>query len=310
MKAILLTAFLLWSSALYADPMATPSSGVIKRYEDFQSNFVPSRTIDVWLPEDYSYDKKYDVLYMHDGQMLFDNTNTWNNQEWQVDEAAAKLMADGKVRPFIVVGIWNGEKNRYPEYFPEKVYRSLPLLERTLIKIRLMIQSRSLAPIGDFFTGDNYVKFLSNELVPFIDNNFSVNKGPQYRVLAGSSMGALISWYTMFERPDVFGGAIAMSTHWPGMYDVDNPFPQGFEDYIRDNIQRLNGHKVYFDLGDQTLDANYPALQKRIDAIFDASYSEQLWRSDFFPGHKHDEASWSSRIHIPITFMFSNESEK
>lgn len=310
MKKLIFYIVLLMTFAVNADPSAIPSSGVIKRFEDFHSEFISSRTIDVWLPEDYSYDQKYDVLYMHDGNMLFDSSDTWNNQEWKLDEAAAKLMKEGKVKPFIVVGIWNAGKKRYPEYFPEKVYRELSLLDRTIIKTKLAFQSKSFAPIGDFFYGDNYVRFLANEVVPFIEKNFNVHSGPAHRFVGGSSMGGLMSWYALLERPDVFGGAIAMSTHWPGMYDVDNPFPKGFEDYIRKNINKLDGHKVYFDLGDQTLDAVYPPLQKRIDAIFAASYPNDLWKTEFFPGHKHDEVSWASRIHLPLMFMFGNEEQE
>lgn len=280
-----------------------PSSGSVQRISDFYSKHVPTRNIDIWLPEGYSDQTKYDVLYMHDGQMLFDASNTWNNQEWNVDEVATKLMSKESIKPFIVVGIWNSGETRYPEYFPQKVYDNLPWLDKVEVKSKLVAQSKSIAPIGDFFFADAYIQFLADELIPFIEMNFSVNKGQAHRYLAGSSMGGLISWYALMERPDLFAGAACLSTHWPGMYDVDNPIPAGFEAYFKENLSRLQNHKLYFDLGDQTLDALYPPLQKRIDAILQQQYNEVYWQSEFFPGHSHDEVSWASRLHLPLSFL-------
>ena len=76
--------------------------------------------MEVWLPEGYSTNKKYAVLYMHDGQMLYDANTSWNKQSWDVDDVATKLMHEGKVKDFIVVGIWNGGKTRHSDYFPQK----------------------------------------------------------------------------------------------------------------------------------------------------------------------------------------------
>ncbi len=294
-------------SNCFANDLAVANVGQIKRFEAFSSQWVPPRNIDVWLPSTYNSNQQHDVLYMHDGQMLFDSSITWNNQEWKVDEVANKLIESGRTKPFIVVGIWNAGAKRYPEYFPEKVYRGLSTSERWTIKSKLVWQSKSLAPIGDFFYADNYLKFLTKELIPFVESTFNVNKNPNGRYLAGSSMGGLISWYGLLEYPDVFGGAACLSTHWPGMYDSDNPIPAAFARYIEGNLHKLNDHKLYFDLGDQTLDAMYPKFQKEIDAIMRKSYPSNQWRSEFFPGHRHDEASWSSRLHIPLTFLFEKQ---
>ena len=76
------------------------ASGKLLRVEDYPSEYIKPRPVDVWLPEDYSEDKKYNVLYMHDGQMLFDSTTTWNKQEWKVDEWASSLMSEGKTKDF------------------------------------------------------------------------------------------------------------------------------------------------------------------------------------------------------------------
>src|SRR5210317_2369023 len=98
------------------------SSGTLERVENFPTKYITPRSIDVWLPDAYSKDKKYAVLYMHDGQMLFDANTTWNKQEWKVDEVASQLMKQGKTKDFIVVAIHNISKIRWQDYFPAKAW--------------------------------------------------------------------------------------------------------------------------------------------------------------------------------------------
>ena len=91
------------------------TSGKVMRFANFKSKFVDARNIDVWLPKGYSNTKKYAVLYMHDGQMLYDAESSWNKQAWEVDEVAGKLIIEEKTKKFIVVGIWNNGLKRHPE---------------------------------------------------------------------------------------------------------------------------------------------------------------------------------------------------
>src|SRR5210317_1354823 len=98
------------------------SSGTLERVENFPTKYITPRSVDVWLPDAYSKDKKYAVLYMHDGQMLFDASTTWNKQEWKVDEVASKLIKEGKVQDFIVVSPWNIAEIRWQDYFPQKAF--------------------------------------------------------------------------------------------------------------------------------------------------------------------------------------------
>ena len=85
------------------------SPGRVDRFTLAPSGLAAQRNIDVWLPEGYDTTRKYAVIYMNDGQMLFDSTTTWNKQEWGADEVAAKLIAENKIRPCIIVGVWNRE---------------------------------------------------------------------------------------------------------------------------------------------------------------------------------------------------------
>ena len=108
----------------------------------------------VWLPSGYrAHGPKYAVLYMHDGQNLFDKATAGYGMEWQIDETLDRLIRDGKVRPTIVVGIWNTPK-RLQEYVPSKAFEYLPPAYRN--KVRALYGGDPLS--------DGYLKFIVREL--------------------------------------------------------------------------------------------------------------------------------------------------
>lgn len=278
------------------------SSGTLQYIADFPSKFVAARAIEIWLPDGYSPAKKYAVLYMHDGQMLFDASICWNKQAWEVDETASKLQAEKKTRDFIVVGINNSAK-RHPEYFPQKAYESLNLAQQQFVTQALKEKGR----ITDVFTplADAYLQFIVSELKPYIDSHYAVDPKPEATCIAGSSMGGLISMYAICEYPEVFGGAACLSTHWPGIFAVDgNPVPDAFMTYMRNHLPNPSTHKIYFDYGDQTLDALYPPLQQKIDEVMqEKGFDSSNWSTQFFPGKDHSEQSWKERLAIPLQFL-------
>ena len=104
------------------------SDGRLEHIESFQSEYVSARNIDIWLPDDYSPDKKYAVIYMNDGQTLFDPSMSWLEKEWKVDELMGKLSSEKLIRDTIVVGIWNSGLERTDDYFPQKAYENLSCL--------------------------------------------------------------------------------------------------------------------------------------------------------------------------------------
>ncbi len=281
------------------------AAGSIKRIENFASHYVNARNIDVWLPEDYNDNKKYAVLYMQDGQGLYDADITWNHQSWEVDDVITKLVREHKIKDVIVVGIWNGQSLRHSEYFPQKPFENLTTIEKDSINAQLQRASRSKGAFQPI--SDNYLKFLVTELKPFIDKNYSTYTDKENTFIAGSSMGALISMYAICEYPNIFGGAACLSTHWPGSFTVDNnPVPNAFLNYMRDNLPNPKHHKIYFDYGDQTLDALYPPLQHNVDIVMRSKgYSKKNWMTQFFPGDNHSELSWNKRLDIPIVFLLS-----
>lgn len=283
-------------------PKAT--SGKIIRIENFNSKYVTSRNIDIWLPQGYMDNGKFAVLYMHDGQMLYDENTTWNKQSWNVDSIASELFKTTRVKKFIVIGIWNGGSTRHTDYFPQKPFDSLTSTEKDTVTAQLQKSGRTQSQFQP--QSDNYLNFIVNELKPYIDRNFHVYKNRKNTFIAGSSMGGLISMYAICEYPDVFGGAACLSTHWPGTFTLNNnPVPNAFIRYISNKLPSPATHKIYFDCGDRTLDAMYPLIQKKVDSVMiTKGYNAKNWETKYFPGEDHSEKSWSKRLHIPLEFLF------
>jgi enterochelin esterase-like enzyme len=281
-----------------------PRSGRIVRTENFASKYVPARNIDVWLPVNYSSSKKYAVLYMHDGQMLFDSSITWNKQEWGVDETLTKLVQEQKIRDCIVVGIWNGGKSRHPEYFPQKPFEALSKENQKLVYNAYRSGGQSIFS-GLAISSDNYLKFLVEELKPFIDKTYNTKTDASNTFVAGSSMGGLISLYAICEYPAVFGGAACLSTHWPGLLSMENnPVPAVFFSYLKQHLPSAKQHRIYFDHGTETLDSMYASLQLQVDAIMkQKKYKPSQWMSRSWPGQDHSEKSWRSRLKVPVSFL-------
>ena len=290
------------------DKLPAVVSGSFKRLENFQSKYVEVRNVDVWLPEGYSTKKKYPVLYMQDGQMLFDSTTTWNHLDWGVDDVAGKLITEKKVRPFIVVGIWNTGAKRHIEYFPQKPFESMPAEQQDSIFKASRKNGHSVFSV-DKIQSDEYLKFVISEVKPFIDSTFSVLKDQPNTFIAGSSMGGLISMYAICEYPEIFGGAACLSTHWPGVFTMkDNPIPNAFFNYMKTHLPNPANHRIYFDYGTETLDALYPPLQKKADEIIKAKgFTAANWITKEFVGASHSEAAWKQRLHFPLEFLLKQK---
>jgi enterochelin esterase-like enzyme len=301
MKISLVASLLL--SGIINSQVPKVTSGKIQHFENFKSGFVDARNIDVWLPNDYSEKEKYAVVYMQDGQSLFDANITWNKQSWEIDETVGKLNADGSIKKFIVVSIWNNGLKRHAEYFPQKPYHKLTDEQKKFVSDNLMdkkIISETFEP-----NSDNYLKFLVFELKPFIDSTFSTLPDKDNTFIAGSSMGGLISLYAICEYPDVFGAAACLSTHWTGIFQLENnPIPDTFFKYMQTYLPDPRTHRIYFDYGDKTLDELYFSLQLTAnDVMREKGYSKINWETRLFPGKDHSENAWRERVHIPLEFL-------
>ncbi len=278
--------------------------GTINRIETFPSKYITPRTVDIWLPENYNSSKKYSVLYMHDGQMLFDASTTWNKQEWMVDEVATKLMSEGKTEDFIVVAIWNISQIRHTDLYPKKPFELLSKEQQKTVEseAKKLNMDWSLEKINS----DNYLKFIVKELKPYVDKEYSIYTDAQHTAIMGSSMGGLISMYAICEYPKVFGNAACLSTHWVGFRDFENnPIPETFFSYMKKKLPNPKNHKIYFDYGTETLDESYLKYEYRVDEVLQSKgYTTENYKNLKFEGENHSEASWQKRIDIPLQFLF------
>ena len=284
-------------------PLPKVASGTIQRIENFQSKYVEARNVDVWLPERYSSKKKYAVVYMHDGQMLFDSIYNWNHQELGVDETVSKLIKEKKIRKCIVVAVWNVPNKRFAEYIPQKVIDSIPEPTRSKLLTQQIIETPN---------ADNYLKFLVTELKVFIDSAYSTKKDVKNTFILGSSMGGLISAYALCEYPDIFGAAACLSINSSFLpfaminEKTDAEAASKFRNYLSAHLPKANTRKIYFDYGDHDLDANYIPFQPKIDEVMkQKGYSEKYWETNFYPGEGHSEKSWSKRLNIPLIFLLA-----
>jgi enterochelin esterase-like enzyme len=301
----MIRALLMALLVLVATPAAAEvSAGRLVDLGVVQSKFTDPRRVQVWLPSGYQPNgRKYAVLYMHDGQNLFDKKSAGYGMEWEIDEHLDALIRAGKVRPTIVVGIWNTPK-RLQEYVPSKAFDGLPADYRD--KVRALYGGDPLS--------DGYLKFIVRELRPMIDRRFNVKTDRANTLIMGSSMGALVSLYAIDEYPEVFGGAGMMSTHWPLFMTPDGKsvgdaeyeaVSSAFERYLTPALPDPRTHRLYFDHGSETLDAVYKRYQDRVDAVVERrGYVQGVnWLTRSFPGQKHNEISWASRVDIPLQFL-------
>jgi enterochelin esterase-like enzyme len=292
---------------LVATPAAAKvSAGRLVDLGTVQSRYADPRRVTVWLPSSYApHGPRHAVLYMHDGQNLFDPETGYGGMEWKIDETLDRIIREKKVRPTIVVAIWNTPK-RLREYVPSKAFRSLP--RRYMDRVRGLYGGDPLS--------DGYLKFITRELKPRIDREFRVHTDRSNTAIMGSSMGGLISLYAINEYPEVFGAAGMMSTHWPlflpaeGKNLSDREYEvvsSAFERYLAPALPSPATHKLYFDHGSETLDRIYARYQRRIDHIVARrDYRRGAnWISRNFPGQAHNEISWASRVEIPLRFLLA-----
>lgn len=279
-----------------------PAGGRLFEYEQISSAYAAPRNVTVWLPPGYDASaERYPVLYMHDGQNLFDAARAPFG-EWGVDEHLTRLIPTGQVRAPIVVGVWNTPL-RLREYVPTDLIAALP--EATRADVEAIYGGPSLS--------EGYLRFLVEELKPMIDNAWRTLPGRDDTVIAGSSMGGLISLAAMMKYPEIFGGAACLSTHWPLRLDAleghaltawRDTVVAAWSSVIASGLPDPATHRLYFDRGDETLDAFYAEFQSRIDGVVRAkAWSADRFRTLVFPTAEHNEKSWNSRLDVPLTFL-------
>lgn len=292
-----------------AQPAAGEGSFVV--LDNFPSAQVAPRKVVVWLPPGYDpKGERYPVLYMHDGQNLFDPATAMGGQAWEVHKRLAALAATGAVRPAIIVGIAS-TRDRAREYAPAEAVEALAP------ELRAALRGDPPVPGGLPTLSGQYLRFIVEELKPAIDARFHTSRERADTFIMGSSMGGLVSLYALARYPEVFAGAACLSTHWPlttnfnMLFDKEDPRPvryaAAYFDWLARKLPRAGRHKLYFDHGDATLDALYAPYQQQVDGIVRAKgYRMGVdLISQVFPGADHSETAWRERVEVPLRFLLS-----
>jgi alpha-glucosidase len=234
-----------------------------------------NRRIWLYLPPDYNTtNKHYPVLYMQDGQNLFDTTTSFSG-EWQVDETLNTLFSQGDYGA-IVVGIDNGGAERLNEYSPW------------------------VNPAYGGGDGDDYMAFVANTLKPYIDANYRTKPEPAFNALMGSSMGALISTYGAVEYPNVFKKVGSFSAaYWFALSNMNN--------YINASASSLINHRMYFVAG-QT---EYSTIMTDINGVKNNLQLKGMTTSNTFTKYDsfgtHTESYWRGEFAAAYLWLFANE---
>ena len=274
------------------------SRGTLERFPQFESQYLPARDVVVWLPEGYQTGDSCDVLYMHDGNMLFDATTTWNRQEWRVDEVMDSLIRADAIRACIVVGIYHTD-DRLTEYYPDKTWRHVAEGDRKKAKL-------------DKLAGDAYLQFIVKELKPFIDERYKPLTSREHTYIMGSSMGGLISLYALCEYPQVFGGVACLSSHLsmahlPNGFDGET-WATGFRDYVSQHLPEANGSLLYMDHGTEDFDSDYGKYQDLLDSVIKSKgWDKKHYKSLVFNGDGHNETCWGKRLEYPLLFLLGKD---
>lgn len=287
------------SVAMAAPPVQHPSSGRIDRHYIYSPQMGDTVTVDVWVPECYLTDceVRLPVIYMHDGQNLFDASTTWNHQAWEADSVAAGLVARGRISPVMIVGVHSTQATRTADLMPQRLFEDPQLMD--------VARGILTSPLR----GDAYAAFVSTTLRDSVNTAYRTLTDAPHTAVMGSSMGGLMSLYMLCEYPEVYGQAGCLSTHWIGDVEGyrggDERFPEAMYEYVRRHLPRDGAHRIYMDRGTETLDANYGKWDERVKALIGASgYDGTRFDSYVDEGGAHDEASWMRRLWRPLEFLF------
>jgi enterochelin esterase-like enzyme len=264
--------------------------GTLVYWQDVPSEFLSEdRHVEIWLPPGYDDDPDhhYRVIYMHDGQNLFDPRIANTGSDWGVDEAMMRGVDAGLFEPAIVVGSWSSAR-RVEEYSP-------------------------------WHEAPQYAQFLSEELMPRVNAEFRTLTGAKDTFAMGSSMGGLLSYYLVKEHPDEFGACGCVSTHFPFSDAVaasitgedpaeEDPTPNVVKDIATGDSVPKNV-RFFFDYGTKGIDAEYgPSHTTVRDWLLGQGLAEeQDFRIREYVGADHNEASWRARLDDQLAWLLANE---
>lgn len=259
-----------------ASPIASQVTGDVRIHESVQGNGLAERDVIVWLPPGYdaSQQAEYPVLYMHDGQNIFDPSTSFMGVDWQVDETVDQFIAQEVIEPMIIVGIYN-TADRSEEYLDETV-------------------------------SEQYKDLVIETIKPMIDQAYRTSRDAQQTFTAGSSAGGTLAFMLAWEHPDVFGGALCFS---PAFIDPD-PGSNGFNylDDIRLSPQPSQARFYLYNGGVGLEKKLQPGIDEAIRLLEQKGMQKD---KDFFfhkdEGAKHDETAWSKDFGLGLLWMLGKD---
>ena len=250
--------------------------------------FGNERKVRVLLPAGYgdaaNKDRRYPVLYMLDGQNVFDAClSNVSHHEWGADEAVGKLIAEKKIPPLIVVGVDHAGKDRAREYLPYKDFVGNPDMDEP--------------------AGKRFPDFMAKEVMPLVDSHYRTLTGAPNTGIGGSSYGGVASLYALLAKPNTFGyGLIESPVLWVGMGQL-----------VRDTSPlAAMPRKVFVAFGGKEASDPYISQKmigfvRQVESNFRAAgYDETDFRVVVDPEAEHTEAAWEKRLPGALTFLFGD----
>jgi len=264
--------------------------GTLVYWQNVESKFLnKNRHVEVWLPPGYedNPDKHYQVIYMHDGQNMFDPRIASTGVDWGIDEAMMRGAESGSFEPAIVVGAWSSPE-RTAEYSP-------------------------------WHDAPNYARFLIEELMPRVNAEYRTMTGPENTFTMGSSMGGLLSYFLVKNHPDVFGACGCVSAHFlfaealVAKYVGKDPGNADTTPYIIRDIENGDtvpkGVRFSFDYGTTTLDATYEQDHQPVRKWFleQGLVDGRDFQMRKYEGAAHSEYSWRARVEDQLEWLLGHD---
>jgi predicted alpha/beta superfamily hydrolase len=253
------------------------NSPELHKHEKFRSRFLRNqRDLIVYLPPGYHEQpqRRFPVLYMHDGQNLFDGATSFvPGMDWHVGHTADDFILTGAVQPLIIVGIYNAGKARVHEYTPTK------------------------APRMGGGRADRYGKFLMQEVIPFIHREYRALSDARVTGIGGSSLGGLVSLYLGLKHSQIFGRVAALS---PSVW-----WDQRVMDRIAADTPVEPRPRIWLDIGTQEGPRIVHEVEEFRDILLQKGW--QLGKDlqyQRIEGAEHNEAAWAQRVGPFLQFLY------
>jgi len=240
----------------------------------------------VWLPPRYdaaeNKTRHYPVLYLNDGQNLFDRATAYTGIEWEVDETADRLIRQEEIPPLVVVGIDNAQNDRIKEYVPYRTFNP-PILRPQ---------------------GKRYPEFLIREVMPFVIERYRIARGPENTGLGGSSLGALISLYTVIDCEGIFGRLLLES---PSLYIAQRRLLKHTRFFLQWQERIFLGIGTR-ESGRDDKDRQVVEDVRELERILRrAGLDNKRLRVRIDEGAVHSESEWAKRFPEALSFLFGEQ---